>query len=177
MLRPGEDLRWMREIRLGAPVRLDADQARRFRLVLARLHARDAAACRLPPVDRGPTRGLWTATVRAVRAGRPLPDLRELPSNAAWAAYALDALLGHAWTASQADAWLVRNLAVATAPPPPRDRALPIAGCRSWEDVRNRVIVEAERAPVPLLERWSARLDPYGSGGVSRSAYGSTIVG
>ncbi len=138
-------------------------QRRRLLQVVSRLHARDADRVRLPAIDRGPTRGLWRGAVEAVDRLDPLPDLRELPPNAVFACEALWVLRRQAATRPLTDAWLVRNLAVASWRPSPTARhpGLPVAGCRSWEDVRNRLLVELEWMPAAQLATWERTLpDP-----------------
>jgi len=140
-------------------VRLTPRQRRLLWQVVSRLHARDADRCRLPAIDRGPTRGLWRAAVAAVDGQTPLPDLRELPPNATWAVVAVSTLRQHPLTAAQVDRWLIRNLA-GTYAPRHLESGMPLVGCRSWEDVRNRLIVDMEHASPSQLGRWESVVVP-----------------
>ena len=133
-------------------MQLSMQRAAVLRDVLAAIHLRDEDLGLLPAVDRGPPRGLLDATVRAVRLGLPLPDLRQLPPNVGYAARALQLLAAHPITASQIDDWLARNLEAALADTVRDAGTLPIEGCRSHEDVRNRLLVGIDELTPEELE-------------------------
>lgn len=72
---------------------------------------------------------------------------------------AVATLHAHALTRSQVDVWLVRNLAGTYAPLHLEER-LPLHGCRSWEDVRNRPIVDLDDLDTAHLIRWESLVVP-----------------
>lgn len=121
--------------------------------MLGALHLRDQERGLLPAVDRGPPRGLLRAAVDAVRDGAPLPDLRQLPPTVGYAAWACHLLSGHVVTARLVDAWIARNLDAALEPVDPKvEGALPLPGCRTYEDLRNRLLVELDEMSTPELD-------------------------
>lgn len=140
-------------------MRLTSRQRRLMLEVVVRMHRRDQDQSRMPPLGRGPTRGLWRAAVDAVDGEGRMPDLRELPPNVVWAVMAARVLRSHPVTHTQLDPWLVRNLAGTYAPPHLAAR-LPMVGCRSWEDVRNRLIADLDLASAVQLARWEAMVVP-----------------
>jgi hypothetical protein len=138
----------------GAEVYLDEEQCQRLRQVLVGLHRRDEAFGLLPAVDRGPPRGLIDCTCRAVADGEEVPDLRQMPPNVFYAARALQLLAGHPVTANQVEKWLRRNHAAAWDPIDlTLEAMLPIEGCRTHEDVRNRILVGIEEFGLDDLDR------------------------
>lgn len=126
-------------------------------MILRGLHRRDEAFGLLPAVDRGPPRGLIEATVAAVSDGEELPDLHQFPPNVYFAARAVQLLAGHPVTASQVARWLERNHEAATRRV---DLLLEIdldfEGCRTHEDVRNRILVGIEELGIDDLRRLGA---------------------
>lgn len=132
---------------------LDPQQRQTLRETLRGLHARDEAFGLLPAVDRGPPRGLIDAACDAVVLGDDLPDMRQLPPNLYFAARSVQLLAGHPVTVAEVPRWLERNhdaacrmidLVV--------EAMLPIEGCRTHEDVRNRILVGIEEFPLDELD-------------------------
>ncbi len=139
---------------------LSHEQGRVLLATLQALHARDEAEGLLPAVDRGPPRGILRAACSSVRHGHELPDMHQLPPNVYFAASAVQLLAVHDLTRPQVPGWLRRNLASALRPLPDEVAAsLPIQGCRSHEDVRNRLIVGIEDFPLEQLEAFGRRLE------------------
>ncbi|MCB9680096.1 MAG: hypothetical protein H6733_01370 [Alphaproteobacteria bacterium] len=140
-------------------MRLDPSQRQGLRDVLVTLHLRDEARGLLPAVDRGPPKGLMDATVRGVTRGTALPWLGQLPPNVDYAAQACQRLAAHPLTAALLDAWIARNLDAALHEPDPHtEAALPLAGCRTHEDVRNRLLVDLDELSAADLDRLSTVL-------------------
>lgn len=118
------------------------------------LHRRDEEDGLLPAVDRGPPRGLLDAAVEAVDAGGTMPFLHQLPTNLVYAAEACRLLAAHPLTAGQVPGWIERNLRAARAPVCGRRLVrLPLRGCRTYEDVRNRILVDLDQLTAEDLAR------------------------
>jgi hypothetical protein len=97
---------------------------------------------------------LLDAAVAAAADGSPLPDLHQMPPNIFYAARAVQLLAGHPVTAKQVERWLVRNNVAAWEPVDLLlEACLPIEGCRTHEDVRNRILVGIEEFSVDELDR------------------------
>lgn len=133
---------------------LQPPQREVLRAILRGLHRRDEAFGLLPAVDRGPPRGLIDAACDAAATGHDLPDMHQLPPNLYYAARAVQLLAGHPVTADQVPRWLQRNLAAATRQIDLLlEISLPIEGCRTHEDVRNRILVGIEEFSLEELDR------------------------
>lgn len=138
---------------------LSRAQAVVLRDVLTALHLRDEALGMWPAVDRGPPRGLVDAAVASVADGSPLPDLSALPPNLFYASRACQLLAAHLLTTSVVEPWLARNLRAALEPVDAALEArMPIGGCRSHEDVRNRMLVDIDDMPTEALAWFDHRV-------------------
>jgi hypothetical protein len=108
----------------------------------------------MPAVDFGPPRGLIDAACVAAQTGVAMPDLRQMPPNIFYAARAVQLLAGHPVTADQVSKWLVRNhVAACHSIDLTLEAMLPIEGCRTHEDVRNRILVGIEEFSLDELDR------------------------
>jgi len=74
-----------------------------------------------------------------------LPVLSQFPPNVLYAARALQLLASHPLTALQIPGWLERNLDAAVHYGLEQMlQEMPVEGCRTMEDVRNRILVAIE---------------------------------